>query len=352
MALDPRIVLGLQTPDISALQQGAQGALQTAGQVQQLQQSAASMEQFRRQQQDIAEAREFQTNIRPFISTDPVKALTNVQNSSVLDDDDKQQIITAINASAQGNNAPLQALDGIVNSTLGVSGPEQFTLSPGQTRFAGSTPIAFGGAKPEELSGVQKKVAAEGIDPFSPRGRSRARELNQRAATNPALRSDLEVLNKANKDQLTAAGFANRVQASNNELANLEDTPGFDPASASAVVLKSIPGGNIALSEEQQLYQRAKADFITAVLRLESGAAIGVDEFEKEDKKFFPQPGDKPRVIEAKKKARERAFDNLRKQSKGVYDIQFGIPEGLPSGTINNGDGTFTLPTGERVEPE
>ena len=28
------------------------------------------------------------------------------------------------------------------------------------------------------------------------------------------------------------------------------------------------------------------------------------------------------------------------------------IPSGLPDGTTDNGDGTFTLPTGEIVEPE
>jgi hypothetical protein len=124
MALDPRIVLGLQTPDISALQQGAQGALQSAGQIQQLQQSAAAMEQFRRQEQDVLEAREFQSKIRPFIGKDPVKALENIKNSTVLDDDDKVQITNAINAFAQGNQAPLQALDDLSNRTLGSLRPQ------------------------------------------------------------------------------------------------------------------------------------------------------------------------------------------------------------------------------------
>lgn len=122
MALDPRIVLGLQTPDISALQQGAQGALQSAGQIQQLQQSAAAMEQFRRQEKDVLEAREFQSKIRPFIGKDPVKALENIKNSTVLDDDDKVQITNAINAFAQGNQAPLKALDDLSNRALGAVG--------------------------------------------------------------------------------------------------------------------------------------------------------------------------------------------------------------------------------------
>ena len=239
---------------------------------------------------------------------------------------------------------------------LGQGAQESFTLSPGQTRFQGSTAIASGGLKPEELSGVQKKVLAEGINPNSQQGQKRARELNQRSATSPGLRSDIEVLNKANRDQLLAAGFANRVVSANGDFIEIENKPGFDPTAVSAALLQNIPGGNIALTEDQQLYQRSKIDFITSILRLESGAAIGADEFEKEDKKFFPQPGDKPRVITAKREARERAFENLKNQSKGVFDAQFGgknteLPVGLPAGSVNNGEGTGTLPTGERVEP-
>ena len=369
MAIDPRIILGLQGVNTGqALQQGQQGlqnvlALQQAQQNQALTQQGLQAGQQKLQQQEgaqqqIAEAKEFKTNIQPFIGTDPFKALENVQNSTVLDDDDKQQIITAINAEASGNPAPLQALTQLTDRALGATGgkAEQFTLSPGQTRFQGGTPIAFGGSKPDELSGVQKKVLAEGLDPNSPQGQARAKELNQRAATSPGLRSDLEILGKANRDQLLAAGFANRVSSANNDFIGIENTPGFDPTSVNAAVLQNIPGGNLALTEDQQLYQRSKVDFITAVLRLESGAAIGQDEFVKEDKKFFPQPGDKPRVVEAKRKARDRAFQNLKNQSKGVFDVQFkgqseGVPQGLPAGTVNNNDGTFTLPTGERVEP-
>ncbi len=370
MAIDPRIILGLQGVNTGqALQQGQQGvqnvlALQQAGQNralgdQALQRGEQQLQQQQAGQQQLAEAREFKTNIQPFIGRDPFKALENVQNSTVLDDQDKQQMIAAINADAAGNPAPLQALNQLTDQALGTSGgaAEQFTLSPGQTRFQGSQPIAFGGAKPEDLSGVQKKVLAEGINPNSPAGQNRARELNQRSATNPGLRSDLQILDKANRDQLLASGFANRVSSANKDFIDIENTPGFDPTSVNAAILQSVPGGNLALSEDQQLYQRSKIDFITSILRLESGAAIGVDEFQKEDKKFFPQPGDKPRVIAAKRKARDRAFQNLKNQSKGVFDVQFkgqaqGVPQGLPQGTVNNNDGTFTLPTGERVEPQ
>jgi len=215
-----------------------------------------------------------------------------------------------------------------------------------------------------ELSSVQKKVEAEGIDPFTPAGQKRARELNLGARTDPSLTPTAnQVLAKASEQQLAAAGFANRVQSANVGLNTLEDTPGFNPAKLDVAVLEGIRGGNLLIPEEHQQYIQFKSDFITAVLRKESGAVISDTEFEREDRKFFPQPGDKKRVIAQKRKGRVRAFENLEKQSKGVFDIQFGaevqplgvtdgLPPGLPEGTVDNGDGTFTLPTGETVAPQ
>jgi len=180
-----------------------------------------------------------------------------------------------------------------------------------------------------KLSSLQQKVAAEGLDPNTPEGQARAREITQGTRTDPSLKpSDQQAINKASEGQLQSSTFANRVFASNEVLAELEATEGFDATSITAAFLESIPGGNIVLSEDQQRFSQAKRDFITAVLRKESGAAIGKDEFVNEDKKFFPQVGDKPGVLKQKALGRKRAFESLRKQSKGVYDIQFGEKTG------------------------
>ena len=66
-------------------------------------------------------------------------------------------------------------------------------------------------------------------------------------------------------------------------------------------------------------------------MRKESGAAIGNDEFVNEDRKFFPQVGDKPGVLKQKALGRARAFESLKKQSKGVFDVQFGQKSGALS---------------------
>lgn len=184
----------------------------------------------------------------------------------------------------------------------------------------------------KKLSSLQQKVEAEGLDPLTPEGQARAREITQGSRTDPSLKpSDQQLINKASEGQLQSSTFANRVGAANEILAGLEATEGFDATSITAAFLESIPGGNIALSSDQQKFSQAKRDFITAVLRKESGAAIGVDEFINEDKKFFPQVGDKPAVLKQKALGRKRAFESLKKQSKGVFDVQFGKKSGALS---------------------
>jgi len=184
----------------------------------------------------------------------------------------------------------------------------------------------------KKLSSLQQKVEAEGLDPNTPEGQARARELNQGARTDPSLKpSDQQAINRASEGQLQSSTFANRVGAANEVLAELEATEGFDPTSIQTAFFEAIPGGNIALSDNEQRFSQAKRDFITAVLRKESGAAIGKDEFVNEDKKFFPQVGDGKAVLKQKALGRKRAFESLRKQSKGVFDIQFGQKTGALS---------------------
>ena len=99
----------------------------------------------------------------------------------------------------------------------------------------------------------------------------------------------------------------------------------------------------------------AKTDFITAVLRKESGAAISVSEFEKEDRKYFPQPGEGPEVIEQKRKARERALQSMIAQSGPAYEVLFGEAEetGIPPGSTflkrSGGTSYYRTPDGDII---
>ena len=69
---------------------------------------------------------------------------------------------------------------------------------------------------------------------------------------------------------------------------------------------------SFALSPTDQKAEQAQRDFVNAVLRQESGAAIGPDEFNNARKQYFPQPGDGPDVIAQKARNRQLAIQGFQ----------------------------------------
>jgi hypothetical protein len=125
-----------------------------------------------------------------------------------------------------------------------------------------------------------------------------------------------------NNEQARDAGFADRMQTSNGLLSQL-DTQGTRTWQRLAEMAGKA--GNFAQDEQYQEFRQAKADFINAQLRRESGAAISPDEFRKADEQYFPQPGDKPGVITQKSKNRQLAVEAM---------IRGGGPSYQPSPSV------------------
>lgn len=117
-----------------------------------------------------------------------------------------------------------------------------------------------------------------------------------------------------NESQANAQLYGNRMRTSGNIINKLEAegvTRGSLLSNASegtANVLPSVLGGN---SSKQRQYLQAKRDFINAVLRKESGAAIGESEFASAEKQYFPQVGDTDAVIKQKARNRKLATDTM-----------------------------------------
>ena len=138
---------------------------------------------------------------------------------------------------------------------------------------------------------------------------------------------------KLNESQGNATAFGLRMKESNAILerlakegvlrgANVESTPFV--GGAAGKVLPSALGGT---SAEQQQVNQAKSNFITAVLRKESGAVISDSEFEREDNKYFPQLNDKPKVIQQKANARRLAIEAMKFQAgPGAKEIDKYVP--------------------------
>lgn len=132
------------------------------------------------------------------------------------------------------------------------------------------------------------------------------------------------------QDQAQAATYATRMLEAENIL-NSQDQNG-KPVWQDAVgsfglknkSLEKIPvAGRAMVSENYQRYSDAKERFITSILRDESGATIGTPEFDREEKKYFPQPSDKPATIRDKAIARQNAIKTLAMQGTPQFQRDF-----------------------------
>lgn len=72
---------------------------------------------------------------------------------------------------------------------------------------------------------------------------------------------------------------------------------------------------NALQTSERQVYEQAKRNFITAILRRESGAAISPTEFATAEKQYFPQAGDQQSVLEKKAQNRNTVINNFYREA-------------------------------------
>jgi murein DD-endopeptidase MepM/ murein hydrolase activator NlpD len=116
-----------------------------------------------------------------------------------------------------------------------------------------------------------------------------------------------------NADQLKAGEFAGRMSNASSYVSGIENKLA-DLNYAEFYSLKAVP--NFAKPSWYQQYEQSQREFINAVLRRESGAAIAESEFDSAEKQYFPQPGDSPEVIARKRMSRENAIQSMANTSQ------------------------------------
>lgn len=90
---------------------------------------------------------------------------------------------------------------------------------------------------------------------------------------------------------------------------------------------------NAFSSPQQQQYAQAVDDFIHAVLRKESGAAIGADEYKGALRQYFPMPSDSPQVISQKAQNRKTTLAGIL----GGVPNDFLLSQGIDLNAIKGG---------------
>ena len=118
-------------------------------------------------------------------------------------------------------------------------------------------------------------------------------------------------------------GYANRATAASQVINEI----GSQFTGFGAYFGQFLP--NILKSSDRQRFEQAQRDFVNAILRKESGAAIAESEFESAREQYFPQPGDKPAVIEQKARNRQTTINTLQ--------LAGGVMKQPISGTTSSG---------------
>jgi hypothetical protein len=111
-------------------------------------------------------------------------------------------------------------------------------------------------------------------------------------------------------DKLEGQSWPSTVQRAGYQAEVPKWLPGGQLAGAAATSLN-----NLTVPASAQQIHQAQENWVTANLRQESGAAIGVSEMAQERKKWFPQPGDGPDVIMQKANARRVAEEAMMAQA-------------------------------------
>lgn len=151
---------------------------------------------------------------------------------------------------------------------------------------------------------------------------------------------------KLNADQSKAATMTDRMADANTTITKNEDINNWDNKKGGYIegVAASIPFVrdstmfNTVATPDRQKTVQAQRNFVNAILRLESGAAVSESEFNNAQRQYFPQPGDTKEVLEQKRQNRVTAMQGMARQAGPGYRP----PASLTGISANPGAGNVT----------
>jgi len=143
---------------------------------------------------------------------------------------------------------------------------------------------------------------------------------------------DETALGDLTQSQFLAGGFTVRMEQAEQALADLEKDGFLSKLSLMDQAQLSLPA--FAQSEDVQLYQQAQDNFITAVLRKESGAAISEEEYARAERQYFPQAGDSQATLDQKAENRSTVTAAMKLEAGEAYTALSGSLDFTPSGEI------------------
>ena len=117
------------------------------------------------------------------------------------------------------------------------------------------------------------------------------------------------------QSEFAARAFADKAKQADDNLKALVGA-GFDPTSKTLAVEGKMP--NLLKRGQVQQNEQALRQFVNAVLRRESGAAIPQSELESYRRQYWPEAGDSKATLTQKERARELAILGLEAEGARV----------------------------------
>lgn len=125
------------------------------------------------------------------------------------------------------------------------------------------------------------------------------------------------------KDQFDAALFGKRMQQSGAIMDDLA-AGGYDRTTNGQGLQSLLP--ETAKGDDLKSQDQAERNFVNAVLRRESGAAISASEFDSASKQYFPRTGDTQDVLAQKQQNRQQAVAGFQAAAGNAWDKVPDIP--------------------------
>lgn len=244
-----------------------------------------------------------------------------------------KNLLAALNQKQGPVNPPPVALEDLVNEIVRTPGAgrsqagsrllEQGLIESGKTARTGAPVVLPPGARATGFNVGPNGVTQQfSVDPDRAGEQPTQIFLKDGTPTQKAIYKDGTVIDlpadraKALTDaQANALQFSERMAFNNNVLSQLE-RDGFDATGAGAAMQKWTP--NVMTGEKFQQYDAARKNWIAAVLRKESGAAISKSEEKGALEQYFPSFGDAPSVVKQKAELRNLAETNMRRAIGGI----------------------------------
>lgn len=178
-------------------------------------------------------------------------------------------------------------------------------------------------------------------------------EEENKRLMNQKLQKELTEGKKPTKDEFAASGYAQRLEQAEDVFSKLNHQ-GYDATGMLSQVEKSPRFPGFLKDENTKLQEQAETNFINAVLRRESGAAISPSEFTSARQQYFPQANDPLSVLQEKARNREIVRNNLRAESGHAYEKSGGglLPGSHPTQDLMPGISGAQAAPGGSAHPQ